>query len=70
MKFLILVAIALTASAYFISNSVTAKERFTLECDQYDKPELYLACENARANRDLADTVMRIEKKLPDFSKF
>jgi hypothetical protein len=67
-----LAAIVLVSGAFYLSTGTkaTAGEQFSLaNCQSATNPGEFYACEQAKAARELADTVARIEKKLPDFSK-
>lgn len=67
-----LVAVALISGVFYVSNGTkaSAREQFSLNnCQDAGTSSEFYACEQAKAARELADTVIRIEKKLPDFSK-
>lgn len=56
--------------AFADSRPSIENSRFSLKCDRYEKAELYLMCEQAKAAKDMAETMKRVEKKLPDFNEF
>lgn len=66
-----LVAVALVGIMFYANGTkASADEQLSLaDCQRGRTTPRFYACEQAKATRELADTVARIEKKLPDFSK-
>lgn len=66
----LIVGLIVGLSIHFAQAAPIATNSFGLDCGQYDSPELYLMCEQAKAAKDLAETLKRIEKKLPNFADY
>jgi len=65
-----LLAVVLISGVFYsaLGTRASAREQFSLNnCQDAASASEFYTCEGARAARDLADTVIRIEKKLPDF---